>query len=119
MTNENRLFTRIPFEASVQIISAEDTWDCDLIDISLKGVLVSQPDSWGGALDDPFMIELKLHNSDTIIRMDVSVAHIESNHIGFRCEHIDLDSITHLRRLVELNVGDTEILNRELTALGH
>ena len=119
MTNDNRLFTRIPFEASVQIISPEDTWDCDLIDISLKGVLVSQPESWGGALDDPFLLELKLHNSDTIIRMDVSVAHIESSHIGFRCEHIDLDSITHLRRLVELNVGDTEILNRELTALGH
>lgn len=119
MTDENRLFTRIPFEASVHIVSPEQSWDCELIDISLKGVLVSQPDSWGGALDDPFLIELKLENSETVIRMDVSVAHIEPSHIGFRCEHIDLDSITHLRRLVELNVGDTEILNRELNALGH
>jgi hypothetical protein len=50
--------------------------------------------------------------------MDVSVAHVEDQHIGFRCEHIDLDSITHLRRLVELNVGDTDILYRELSALG-
>ena len=55
---------------------------------------------------------------DASIRMDVTVAHVEDQHIGFRCEHIDLDSITHLRRLVELNVGDIDILNRELSALG-
>jgi hypothetical protein len=33
------------------------------------------------------------------------------------CESIDLDSITHLRRLVELNAGDPALLERELTAL--
>ncbi|NQD96622.1 PilZ domain-containing protein, partial [Pseudomonas sp. CrR25] len=28
------------------------------------------------------------------------------------------DSISHLRRLVELNLGDEALLERELTALG-
>jgi len=118
MTTENRRFTRIPFDATVHVTSADGSWDCSLIDISLKGVLVDRPDDWKGELEDTAMIELELTGGDASIRMDVIVAHVEENHIGFRCEHIDLDSITHLRRLVELNVGDTEILNRELNALG-
>jgi len=118
MTNDNRRFTRIPFEATVHVTSADGSWDCGLIDISLKGVLVDKPDNWTGNKEDPAMVELELSGSDASIRMDVIVAHVEENHIGFRCEHIDLDSITHLRRLVELNVGDTDILSRELNALG-
>lgn len=118
MTEDHRLFTRIPFEATVHITSSDGNWESGLIDISLKGILVQKPEGWQGTEDDPYLIELELGDSDASIRMDVSVAHIESSHIGFRCEHIDLDSITHLRRLVELNVGDTDILNRELTALG-
>ncbi|VAX04921.1 hypothetical protein MNBD_GAMMA20-584, partial [hydrothermal vent metagenome] len=43
--------------------------------------------------------------------------HSENDHIGFRCEHIDLESISHLRRLVELNLGDAKLLDRELSAL--
>jgi len=120
MAEDHRLFTRIPFEACANIIgTTEGRWQCTLIDISLKGVLVSQPDGWDGALDDPYLLELDLDSKDVQICMEVSVAHIENNQIGFRCEHIDLDSITHLRRLVELNVGDTEILGRELSSLGH
>jgi hypothetical protein len=118
MTEEHRLFTRIPFEAIVHVTSANGSWDCQLIDISLKGLLTNKPQDWAGDLEDPFMMELDLTGSDASIRMDVVVAHVEEDHIGFRCEHIDLESITHLRRLVELNVGNTDILNRELSALG-
>jgi hypothetical protein len=116
----HRLFTRIPFEATAQLVNKKDnrTWECRLLDISLKGILVSEPQGWQGNLDELFLVTLTLDNSDVEIRMEVSTAHIEQHHIGFRCEHIDLDSITHLRRLVELNVGDTQILNRELSALG-
>jgi len=51
--------------------------------------------------------------------MTASVAHIDPTRIGFICEHIDLDSITHLKRLVELNLGDEELLHRELSSLIH
>ena len=46
-----------------------------------------------------------------------TVVHIDSQHIGLRCDSIDLDSITHLRRLVELNSGDPSMLEREISAL--
>jgi hypothetical protein len=49
--------------------------------------------------------------------MWATVSHVDGRHIGLRCSSIDLDSITHLRRLVELNAGDPALLERELTAL--
>ena len=51
--------------------------------------------------------------------MQTAVAHIDANSVGFICEHIDLDSISHLKRLVELNLGDEDLLHRELHALIH
>jgi hypothetical protein len=49
--------------------------------------------------------------------MTGEIAHREGRQVGVRCLEIDLDSISHLRRLVELNVGDEAILHRELGAL--
>jgi hypothetical protein len=43
--------------------------------------------------------------------------HVEGPQVGLRCASIDLDSITHLRRLVELNSGDPAILDREFGSL--
>ena len=108
---DSRRFTRIPFDSQVTVVNGEGKWSSQLLDISLKGILISKPDNWSGNINEHFLVELILNGSDIQIRMEGSVVHIEDDHIGFRCEHIDLDSITHLRRLVELNVGNTEILN--------
>jgi len=116
--NDQRKFTRIPFESKIHIVSAKDSWYCDLVDISLKGVLSTLPENWDGVKGEYFLLELLLNDSDIQIRMEVSVAHVEQNQVGFKCEHIDLDSITHLRRLMELNIANKEILGRELSELG-
>lgn len=116
--DDHRQFTRIPFESQVQLVNSEGSWDSKLIDISLKGVLITRPENWNAKQNDKLSLELMLGDSDIKIRMEVTVVHMEDDHIGLRCEHIDLDSITHLRRLVELNIGNTEILGRELAALG-
>jgi hypothetical protein len=49
--------------------------------------------------------------------MQGSIIHSETDQIGFRCDHIDLESISHLKRLVELNLGDEAALERELHEL--
>jgi len=117
-SQDKRQFTRITFDSPVYLSKDAATWQSELVDISLNGVLIVKPATWNGAVGDLFKLTLDLNESDIEIRMEVEVAHLENNHIGFHCKHIDLDSITHLRRLVELNVGNTEILNRELSALG-
>lgn len=118
-TDDKRKFSRIPFDTPVHLVSAEGSWDCELLDVSLKGMLATTPADWQTKVGDRYLAEMLMENQDATIRMEVSVMHSENNHTGFRCEHIDLDSISHLRRLVELNLGDSEILNRELSELSH
>jgi len=114
---DKRRFSRVIFSLPAHLVSAEGSWHCQLLDISLKGILTTVPKDWNGKLGDHFLVELPLDNSDVSIRMEVAVAHRENDHVGFHCEHIDLDSISHLRRLVELNVGEPDILDRELSEM--
>lgn len=117
--DERRRFSRIPFPATAHIkaYTGDLHLNCDVIDISLKGILISIPDSWQGAMHDKYKIDLLLENAELVINMYASVAHLDNNSVGFLCEHIDLDSISHLKRLVELNLGDEKLLHRELSAL--
>lgn len=117
ISKERRLFSRIPFNGSVTLTSDEGRWVCNLVDISLKGVLIDQPEEWTGKLGQPFQLEISLSEGKVNITMDVATSHIRDQRIGFCCTHIDLESITHLRRLLELNIGDEEQMNRELSAL--
>ena len=50
--------------------------------------------------------------------MQGTITHIEETHMGIRCDQIDMESISHLRRLAELNLGDAQLVERELEALG-
>lgn len=113
-----RRFSRIAFDTEVHLVSAERDWKSHLVDISLKGMLITIPNNWDGKVGDNYLAELMMGDRETVIRMEVSVTHISKDNAGFHCELIDLDSISHLRRLVELNIGDTEFLNRELSELG-
>lgn len=114
---EHRHYTRIQFDAQVRLSRGAAHWSSTLIDISLKGALFGQPSDWPGKPGDSLLAELVLDN-DIVIRMQGTVAHVEAGHIGLRCDHIDLDSIAHLKRLVELNLADEAQLNRELSSLG-
>ena len=53
------------------------------------------------------------------IRIDMTVqrTHQDGQLVGLRCIAIDADSIGQLRRLVELNLGDPGLLDREMHLL--
>ncbi len=93
-----------------------ERWDSRLLDISLKGALIVAPADWETDSAVGCQLELRL-DGDVVISMDGTVVHCEEGHLGFRCDHIELDSISHLKRLVELNLGDEALLERELTEL--
>ena len=112
-----RLFTRIPFEASVVLDIATDKHACGLVDISLKGALVERELPWHVDIGTPCSLSVGLAEDGTSIRMKGTVAHVEQGRLGMRCAEIDLESMTNLRRLVELNLGDEDALNREIHAM--
>ena len=116
--NEKRHFTRIQFDAIATLAAGDAVWDTKVLDISMKGALIEQPNT---NLDTNQDVELTLTLSDnsTQITMQGKIAHIENQTVGVVCEHIDVDSVSHLRRIVELNTGSQELLERELDALTH
>jgi len=116
-SHERRKFTRIPFEASVTLSNPQGKWTAKLLDISLNGILITQPHNWVDCANKEFMIEVNFAENAAHIRMETTVSHIEAKKIGLRCNYIDIDSASHLRRLVELNLGNEDVLNRELSAL--
>ena len=117
---DQRHFSRIPFDCDVTVIDQTVHWPTQLLDISLNGALVSRPPEWRPANGDECQLHIKLHNSNVVINMErATVAHVTDDRVGFECQFIDIDSITHLKRLVELNLGDPELVNRELAALGN
>lgn len=116
MRTEQRQFSRIAFDAPASVHQGGHAWQTKVVDLSLKGVLLEEQ-AMQLATDKPVTINITL-DPDTSITMNAHWVHAEQQRIGFRCEKIDLDSITHLRRLVELNIGDSDLLERELSQLG-
>jgi hypothetical protein len=114
--DDRRRFKRIQFDAKTELTQGSQSWAVHLIDVSLKGLLIERPSPWLGDPDEPFIVDIHL-NVDIDVQMEVRLTHDDHNHLGFVCEHIGLDSVTHLRRLVELNLADHDELERELAAL--
>ena len=116
--NEKRHFTRIQFDAIAVIKTSSEIWDTKVIDISMKGALVEKPDA-DFESDQPVELNLTLSDNTTQLTMEGRIAHVDDNTLGLVCEHIDVDSVSHLRRIVELNTGSQDLLERELEALTH
>ena len=64
-------------------------------------------------------LKIRLDEQGTSIRMEVAVVHHMASYYGLACREIDLDSVTHLRRLVALNLGDETLAEREFAQLTH
>ena len=114
---ERRHFSRIVFHrpADLDVRAARAT--CEVLDVSLKGALVEVPVAFRARAGQPCTLDIRLDAGDARIRMEGEIVHREGTQVGIRCTEIDLESISHLRRLVELNLGDDELLHRELSAL--
>jgi len=117
MTDEKRHYQRVAFDAEVLMEHEGSSWVCHLVDISLKGVLVIFPDELEVTIGGTYDMEFRL-GPDASINMSVKVVHKEDHVTGLEWRDIDLESLTHLRRLLELNMPDPDEMHRELSELG-
>jgi c-di-GMP-binding flagellar brake protein YcgR len=116
-TVESRDFSRITFHRPVELAIRGASVSCELVDISLNGALLRVRSAARFKLGDPCIITIHLDEALSLIRMSGNVAHREAETLGVRCQGLDLDSVVHLRRLLELNLGEEHLLHRELAAL--
>ena len=113
---QHRHFARIPFDADTRVAQGGQAWKVELLDISLNGILCKQPDDWQIHPGRPLQVVINLVGRVRIM-MEVELVHITKTEAGCHCLHVDIDSITNLKRLVALNVGSDTFLERELQAL--
>lgn len=114
---ERRHFARVAFDAEAQLTTTTDRLAVKVIDLSLKGALLKLPPGHPMQAGDPCLLSVNLAQMEVLIAMAGEIAHVEGERVGLLCRSIDIESITHLRRLLEINLGDARLLERELKAL--
>jgi hypothetical protein len=117
MQQNRRKFSRIPFQAEASLFLPDGEQYVDVIDLSLKGALIHPRGDMYVTVGTNCPLEICLDQDGTYIRMEVTVIRHVANRYGLACRDIDLDSVTHLRRLVALNLGDEALADREFALL--
>lgn len=114
--DDRRRFTRIHFDAECEVRTARATCIMQLEDVSMRGVLLQTSSETGLTLGDEVEINIYLAN-DVLIRIRAELRHIDAQRYGFFAREMDLESASHLRRLLELNLGEEALIERELEHL--
>ncbi|MBP8132633.1 MAG: PilZ domain-containing protein [Zoogloea sp.] len=117
---QRRRFNRVQFHEGASLLLADRRFACEVRDLSLKGALLACPGASSARRGDSCELILALDGGE-VVAMKGEIAHVATTadnvQVGLVCREIDIDSITHLRRLVALNLGDEQVLERELAAL--
>jgi hypothetical protein len=115
-SNERRRFWRANFHSGAKLLTDAEEYVVQIEDLSLKGALVSLPEGATIKPDERCRLQVQLA-ADAVIMLWGRIAHIKDRQVGIKGESMDLDSVTHLRRLIELNVGDPVLLEEEISFL--
>ncbi|ABV88348.1 type IV pilus assembly PilZ [Shewanella pealeana ATCC 700345] len=122
--DERRLFSRLIFATDAKLINHDSQfdyqhqnhWATKLLDISLNGALVELPQDFDFNGTE-LTLEFSLQEPEIRVVMLTKLVHRENQQLGLASQYIDVESISHLRRLLELNLGDASLLDRELERL--
>ena len=112
-----RQFTRILFSIKAELMIDETFYEVSIHDISLNGALITAIKSDNPIKGKLGTLSFFLSDGESDVTMHVAVVHETDDETGLQCNAIDIDSVTHLRRLIELNLGDSAQLNKELSQL--
>lgn len=110
---EQRQFSRIDFQTKTFLLHQNQRLEVQLFDISLKGALIVIEQVVELQKGDQVFLQMKLGAYD-FLNVTADLVHIQENNFGFKFTSIDLDSLSHLRRLLEINSGDAELIDQEL-----
>ncbi len=105
---ERRRFARILCQAPVLLSRGDRCWDMELLDLSLRGAMLKGL---------PITLVMALPQCDTHILMQARIVYRCRQLLGLECLSLDRVSADHLKRLVALALGSTQLLYRELAQL--
>jgi hypothetical protein len=115
--HERRRFSRITFRRPATLTVGGGSATAGVLDVSLKGVLLEIPPGLEADPGAACTVRIHLDAGEQVIQLEGDVAHRQGVRLGVRCTSISLESIAHLRRVVELSLADEGLLHRELATL--
>ena len=112
--NNKRRFSRVSLNVACRLTYREHSEFVDLIDISLKGALVEVKENISPLTGDICLLHISLIPSEISLDFESEVVHLGEGLIGLRFDHMDIDTMIHLRTLLEANTGDPDRIRNEL-----
>ena len=98
MDRNRRKFSRIPFQTEASLFLPDGEYVVEVLDLSLKGALIHPNSEMFVTVGTNCTLKIRLDQAGAMIRMEATVVH-------------------HLPRLVELNLGDEAMAEREFSLL--
>lgn len=112
---EKRVFSRTEYKSKGVLKAENQNTPVEIRDISLKGAMLCLPPHITVEKDGTYELVISLENSDVQIQTNATITHISNDDTcGIRFNEIDIESLTHLRRIMEVNTGKTERIRAEL-----
>lgn len=115
---EQRQFKRVHFLQGVEVEAQGQIIKSHCLDISMRGMLLVLPDQSQWQKGQDIKVTLQL-SPEEAISMECTIVHLDKDVAGCVSNKTDIDSLTSLRRLLELNLANPQEVNRELAELIH
>ena len=112
--DNRRYFKRVEFHVDVAVIINGEKIAGELIDLALKGALVQFEKELPIQIGDQCWLNLSLLSTDVTLEFQSKIMHHRNNYYGFLFLESDLDSVAHLRRLLVLNTGEEDEIEKEM-----
>jgi len=115
--SDKRRFSRIKCVEKSIVETGSAAVEVTLLDISLKGALIDHGGGLRPAPGDAWKLFFQLDHSDIVMRFDVRVIHCRDHLAGVKFTEMDLDTLIHLRSLMEARTVDPDTVRDELAFL--
>jgi PilZ domain len=115
--SKKRRFSRLPLKKQCILTSQGDSGHATLVDISLKGALLECDGDRTLPVGSTYFLTITLIPSEINLDFKVAVIHVDGNLVGVRFDRMELETMVHLRALLEANTGDPDRIRNELNCL--
>lgn len=116
MKDNGRAFTRISFKHKADLIANDNNYPIQIIDLSMRGMLVTKPENIDIDIDDECEIIMSpAIQSQDELEFIVKVQHIKDDSIGLIISETDIDSFTSILDIISATDGDSAKIQDEIT----
>lgn len=110
---EQRNYQRIPFQTEAVISIGETVQQSELVDLALQGALFKSSENLNLSIGGQCQITIDLPSSDLSLEFTGELIHQRGHFYGFLFVSEDAVTMGHLRRLLELNLGNGDEVDKE------